>query len=200
MEDMENKNNKHCHHLCVGDALPNVEFNYYHDGKIKKMSTQDLKGKWSIFFFYPADFTFVCPTELEDLANHYDRFKEEGIELISFSTDTAYAHKAWHDTSPAISKVNYLMGSDANGCISKNLGIYIDDEGITLRGTFIINPEGIIKSIEINDNSIGRSAKELIRKVTAAKAVEKNGGKVCPASWEPGQDMLNPSDDLVGKI
>ena len=200
MEDMENKNKKHCHHLCVGDEMPDVRFNYYHDGKIKDMSIRDLKGKWSIFFFYPADFTFVCPTELEDLANHYDRFKEEGIEIISFSTDTAYAHKAWHDTSPAISKVNYPMGSDANGCISKNLGIYIDDEGITLRGTFIINPDGIIKSIEVNDNSIGRSAKELIRKVIAAKAVEKNGGKVCPASWEPGQDMLNPSDDLVGKI
>jgi peroxiredoxin (alkyl hydroperoxide reductase subunit C) len=133
-------------------------------------------------FFYPADFTFVCPTELEELAENYEAFQKEGAEIISVSTDTEFTHKAWHDSSEAISKVKFPMAADPTGEMSMALGTYIDDEGLSLRGTFIIDPEGIIKSIEINDNSIGRSASELLRKVQAAKFVAEHNGQVCPAS------------------
>ncbi|NCS99395.1 redoxin domain-containing protein [Candidatus Parcubacteria bacterium] len=184
----------------IGSKIEEASFEIYHDGKIKDVSIEDYRGKWLILFFYPANFTFVCPTELEELAGLYDEFKKEGAEVISFSTDTAFAHKAWKDSSPAIGKVKFPMGSDPTGEMAKMLGVYLYDEGLALRGTFILNPEGEIKSMEVNDNSIGRSAKELLRKLRAAKFVAENDGLVCPASWEPGNDTLKPGEDLIGKI
>jgi peroxiredoxin len=184
----------------VGRHMPDVTLEAYHEGKITSVSTGDMKGKWAVFVFYPADFTFVCPTELEELAGLYGEFQKEGVEVMSISTDTVYTHKAWHDTSEAIGKVTYPMLADPAGILSRALGVYLPDEGVTLRGTFIVNPEGKIVGTEINDNSIGRSAKELLRKVRAAKFVAEHDGKVCPASWNPGDDTLEPGLDLVGKI
>lgn len=186
--------------LSVGDTLPDFDFEVYQDGKIEWKSLNDYSGKWVVLFFYPADFTFVCPTELEELAENYEKFKDLGAEILSFSTDTAFAHKAWHDSSPAIGKVKYPMGADPTGVIAEMLGVYIEEEGLARRGTFIIDPEGTIKSLEINDNSIGRCGDELHRKLKACKFVNENDGKVCPASWDEGKDTLEPSDELVGKI
>ena len=186
--------------LQIGDKLPELKFKVYHEDKEKEMSTKDLAGKWTIFFFYPADFTFVCPTELEELANMYEDFKKEGAEIISVSTDTVFVHKAWHDESPAIGKIKFPMAADPTSELCHVFGTYIEDEGLSLRGTFVIDPDGVLKAIEINHNDIGRSAKELSRKLRAAKFVRENGGQVCPASWEPGQDTLKPGMDLVGKI
>lgn len=186
--------------VSVGNFVPDFELKVYHKDKIKKIKLSDYKGKWLILFFYPADFTFICPTELEEMANYYDKFKKEGVEILSVSTDTVFVHKAWHDTSDAIKKIQFPMASDPTGELSKIFGTYIYDEGISLRGTFILSPTGILKSVEINDNSIGRSAVELLRKVQAAKFVDSHNGKVCPASWKPGDDTLKPGLDLVGKI
>ncbi len=186
----------------VGDTVPNFEFEVYDPMKdeIRKVSLEDYKGKWTVLFFYPADFTFVCPTELEELADNYVKFKEEGAEIISVSTDTVYVHKAWHEDSKAISKVKFPMAADPNHVLSESFGVLIEEEGVSLRGTFLIDPEGKIVLSEINDNSIGRSAKELLRKLQAAKFVKEHDGKVCPASWTPGDDTLDPGLDLVGKI
>lgn len=184
----------------IGGVVEDTEFEIYHEGKIKKVNIDDYKGKWIVLFFYPADFTFVCPTELEELAGLYEDFKKEGAEVISFSTDTAFVHKAWQDNSPAIKKVKFPMAADPTGEVSKMLGVYIPEEGLALRGSFILNPEGEVKSMEVNDNSIGRSARELLRKLRAAKFVAENDGLVCPASWEPGADTLKPGEDLIGKI
>jgi peroxiredoxin len=184
----------------IGGVVEDTEFEIYHEGKIKKVNIDDYKGKWLVLFFYPADFTFVCPTELEELAGLHEEFKKEGAEIISFSTDTAFVHKAWQDNSPAIGKVKFPMGADPTGEIAKMFGVYIPEEGLSLRGSFILNPEGEVKSMEVNDNSIGRSAKELLRKLRAAKFVAENDGLVCPASWEPGSETLKPGEDLIGKI
>ncbi len=184
----------------IGDKIPEIDLHVYHEDKDKKMKTSDFQGRWLIFFFYPADFTFVCPTELEELANMYEDFKKENAEIISVSTDTVFVHKAWHDNSPAIAKIKYPMAADPTGELSMMFGTYIDEEGLSLRGTFIVDPDGILKTIEINHNDIGRSGKELLRKVRAAKFVREHGGNVCPASWEPGSDTLKPGLDLVGKI
>lgn len=172
----------------------------YHQGDFIEVSDETIAGKWSVFFFYPANFTFVCPTELEDLADNYESFKELGVEIYGVSTDTHFAHKAWHDTSEAISKVNYPLIGDPTHRLSRNFGVLIEDEGVALRGTFVVNPEGIIKVSEINDNGIGRDAKELLRKVRAAIHIANNPGEVCPARWEEGAKTLKPSIDLVGKI
>ena len=174
----------------------------YQKGKFIDVTDADLKGKgkWSVVFFYPADFTFVCPTELEDLATNYAEFKKLGVEIYSVSTDTHFSHKAWHDTSEAIKKIEYVMVGDPTGTITRNFGVMIEEEGLALRGTFVINPEGVIKLCEIHDNGIGRDAKELLRKVQAAQYVAKNPGQVCPAKWTPGAETLKPSLDLVGKI
>jgi len=186
--------------LSVGDTIENFKFNYYQDGKLKKGQISDYKGKWLILFFYPADFTFICPTELEEMAEYYEKFQAEDAEVLSVSTDTEFSHLAWHQSSPAIGKIKFPMVADPTGEISMSMGTYIADEGLSLRGTFIINPEGEIKSVEINDNSIGRSASELLRKLQAAKFVSEHDGQVCPASWKPGDDTLTPGEDLVGKI
>lgn len=172
----------------------------FHNGKFVQVSDADLKGKWSIVFFYPADFTFVCPTELGDLADVYPEFQKLGVECYSVSTDTHFTHKAWHDTSDTIKKITYPMIGDPTGVITRNFDVMIEGEGLALRGTFVINPEGEIKLAEIHDNGIGRDAKELLRKVQAAQYVASHPGEVCPAKWTPGEETLKPSFDLVGKI
>jgi peroxiredoxin len=174
--------------------------NAYHNGKFVKLTEDSLKGKWSVFVFYPADFTFVCPTELEDLADHYDEFKKLGVDIYGISTDSEFAHKAWHDTSDAIKKVQYALVGDPTQQLSKNFEVLIEEEGMALRGTFVINPEGIIKAMEVHDNGIGRDASELLRKVKAAQYVAAHPGEVCPAKWTEGAATLTPSLDLVGKI
>ena len=172
----------------------------FHAGKFVPVSDADLKGKWSIVFFYPADFTFVCPTELGDMADVYPAFQKLGVEVYSVSTDTHFTHKAWHDTSDTIKKINYPMIGDPTGVITRNFGVMIEEEGLALRGTFVINPEGVIKVAEIHDLGIGRDASELLRKVKAAQYVASHPGEVCPAKWKEGDATLAPSLDLVGKI
>ena len=172
----------------------------FKQGKFIEVTEADLKGKWSVVVFYPADFTFVCPTELEDLADKYEEFKKLGVEIYSVSTDTHFSHKAWHDTSEAIKKVNYTMLADPTGTLTRNFDVMIEEEGLALRGTFVINPEGQIKLCEIHDNGIGRDASELLRKVKAAQYVASHPGEVCPAKWQEGAETLKPSLDLVGKI
>ncbi|WP_017525443.1 alkyl hydroperoxide reductase subunit C [Pusillimonas noertemannii] len=172
----------------------------YHNGKFVDVTEETLKGKWSVLVFYPADFTFVCPTELEDLAEQYAEFQKLGVEIYSVSTDTHFSHKAWHDTSDAISKVTYPMLADPTHQLARNFEVLIEEEGIALRGTFVINPEGEIKVLEIHDNGIGRVASELLRKVKAAQYIAAHPGEVCPAKWEEGAKTLTPSLDLVGKI
>ena len=172
----------------------------YHNGKFIEVTVQSLKGKWSVVVFYPADFTFVCPTELEDLANTYAEFQKLGVEIYGVSTDTHFSHKAWHDTSDAIKKVQYPLVGDPTGTITRNFEVMIEEEGLALRGTFVINPDGQIKLCEIHDNGIGRDASELLRKVKAAQYVASHPGEVCPAKWQEGAETLKPSLDLVGKI
>lgn len=172
----------------------------FHQGDFIDVSDADLKGKWSVVMFYPADFTFVCPTELGDMADHYAQLQEMGVEVYSVSTDTHFTHKAWHDSSDTIGKIQFPMIGDPTGKISRNFGVMIEEDGVALRGTFVINPEGEIKVAELHDLGIGRSAKELVRKVQAAQYVAEHDGEVCPAAWQPGEDTLSPSLDLVGKI
>lgn len=184
----------------IGKELPDMEFEAYQNEKIKDIKLSDYHGKWLILFFYPKDFTFVCPTELEEMAEHYEEFKKLNTEVLSVSRDTVYVHKAWHDVSEAVGKVQYPMISDPTGKLCTALGVNIDDEGVSLRATFVVNPEGKIVSMEVNSNDIGRSAGELVRKLQAAQFVAEHGGNVCPASWKPGDEPLKPGLDLVGKI
>jgi peroxiredoxin (alkyl hydroperoxide reductase subunit C) len=186
--------------LRIGSPAPKFVAEAFIDGQIKKVSLEDYKGKWVVLFFYPADFTFVCPTELGEMADRYDNFKEEGAEVLSISTDTVFTHKAWHDASDTIRKIRFPMISDSTHKISWDYGTLIEDEGVSLRGSFLIDPEGILRAFEIHDNSIGRNADELFRKLEAAKFVQEHGGEVCPANWKPGSETLKPELDLVGKI
>lgn len=172
----------------------------FHAGKFVPVSEADLKGKWSVVFFYPADFTFVCPTELGDLADNYAEFKKLGVEIYAVSTDTHFTHKAWHDTSDTIGKIQYPMIGDPTGVISRNFGVMIEEAGLAERGTFVIDPQGKIQIIEVNAGGIGRDASELLRKVKAAQYVATHLGEVCPAKWKEGDATLAPSLDLVGKI
>ncbi|WP_409421185.1 alkyl hydroperoxide reductase subunit C [Pseudaeromonas sp. ZJS20] len=172
----------------------------FHNGEFIQVSDADLKGKWSVVFFYPADFTFVCPTELGDLADNYAEFQKLGVEIYSVSTDTHFTHKAWHDTSDTIKKIQYPMVGDPTGVISRNFGVMIEEAGLADRGTFVIDPEGKIQIVEIHAGSIGRDALELMRKVKAAQYVAAHPGEVCPAKWKEGDATLAPSLDLVGKI
>jgi peroxiredoxin (alkyl hydroperoxide reductase subunit C) len=172
----------------------------YQAGQFIEVSEQTFMDKWSVLVFYPADFTFVCPTELEDLADTHAEFAKIGADIYGVSTDTHFAHKAWADTSPAIQKVKYALIGHPTGRLSRNFEVMIEEEGLALRGTFVINPEGQIKLCEIHDNGIGRDAKELLRKVTAAQYVYSHPGEVCPAKWHSGAATLKPSLDLVGKI
>lgn len=184
----------------VGEKIPDFTLKAYHNDKLKDMSLKDAKGKWLVLFFYPADFTFVCPTELEELAGLYEDFKKEDAEVMSVSTDTHWVHKAWHDESDAIGKIEFPMLADPTGALSRAFGVYIEEEGVTHRGSFIIDPDGKIQAMEIHADGVGRSAKELFRKFQAAKFVHEHGDQVCPASWQPGDDTLEPGLDLVGKI
>ncbi len=172
----------------------------FKNGQFLTVTDADLKGKWSVVFFYPADFTFVCPTELEDLADNYAEFQKLGVEIYSVSTDTHFAHKAWHDTSAAIGKIQYTMVGDPTGTISRNFEVMIEDVGLADRGTFVVDPDGKIQIVEITAGGIGRDALELLRKVKAAQYVAAHPGEVCPAKWKEGEKTLAPSLDLVGKI
>jgi len=172
----------------------------FHNGKFVQVSDADLKGKWSVVFFYPADFTFVCPTELGDLADNYAEFQKLGVEIYGVSTDTHFTHKAWHDTSETIGKIKYPLIGDPTGTITRNFGVMIEEAGLAERGTFVIDPQGKIQIVEINAGGIGRDASELLRKVKAAQYVASHPGEVCPAKWKEGEATLAPSLDLVGKI
>ncbi|MEX1199561.1 MAG: alkyl hydroperoxide reductase subunit C [Methylophaga sp.] len=184
----------------INTAIKPFKATAYHNGEFVPVSDADLKGKWSVVFFYPADFTFVCPTELGDVADYYDQLQEMGVEVYSVSTDTHFTHKAWHDASETIKKIKFPMIGDPTGAISRNFEVMIEEDGLALRGTFVIDPDGAIKVSEVHDLGIGRSAKELVRKIQAAQYVASHDGEVCPASWQPGEETLSPSLDLVGKI
>lgn len=184
----------------IGKQVVDFKVQAFVNGDFKEVSKQDVLGKWSIFFFYPADFTFVCPTELEDLANLYEEFKATGTEIYSVSTDTHFVHKAWHDTSDTIKKINYTMLADPTGVLSRGFDVMIEEAGLAERGTFVVNPEGEIVSYEVVAGNVGRNAAELLRKLKALQFVAKNPSEVCPAKWEEGNDTLEPSIDLVGKI
>ena len=184
----------------INAQLPEFKVQAFHNGAFKTVSSEELKGKWAIFFFYPADFTFVCPTELVDLAEKYDKLQELGVEVFSVSTDSHFVHKAWHDASESIRKIKYTMLADPTGVFSRGFGVMNEDSGMAYRGTFLVNPEGKIKIAEIQDNSIGRNADELLRKVEAALFVAAHPNEVCPAKWKQGAETLKPSIDLVGKI
>ena len=169
-------------------------------GKFITVTEADLKGKWSVVFFYPADFTFVCPTELEDLANTYAEFQALGVEIYAVSTDTHFCHKAWHDTSEAVKKIEYVMVGDPTHTISKNFEVLIEAAGLANRGTFVVDPNGVIQSVEISAGGVGRVAAELLRKIKAVQFVASHPGEVCPAKWAEDHKSLAPSLDLVGKI
>jgi len=172
----------------------------FKQGEFIEVSDEDLKGKWSVFFFYPADFTFVCPTELGDLADNYDFFQQRGVEIYAVSTDTHFTHKAWHDASDTIGKIQYSMIGDPMGIITRNFECMREDEGLADRGTFLVDPDGIIQAMEITAEGIGRNAEDLVRKVKAAQYVAAHPDEVCPAAWKEGEETLAPSLNLVGKI
>lgn len=172
----------------------------YHNGKFIEVTEASLKGKWSVVFFYPADFTFVCPTELGDLADNYAEFQSRDVEIYSVSTDTQFTHKAWHDSSDTIRKIQYPMIADPTGAITRNFDVMIEEAGLAERGTFVIDPQGKIQVVEITAGGIGRDASELLRKIKAAQYVAAHPGEVCPAKWKEGEATLAPSLDLVGKI
>ena len=184
----------------INSQLPEFSVKAFVNGEFKTVTSADVLGKWAVFFFYPADFTFVCPTELVDVAEKYDELKALGVEVYSVSTDSHFVHKAWHDTSESIRKIQYPMLADPTGTLSRAFGVYIEEDGMAYRGTFVVNPEGKIKLAEVHDNSIGRNADELLRKVKAAQFVATHNGEVCPAKWKEGEETLKPSIDLVGKI
>jgi peroxiredoxin (alkyl hydroperoxide reductase subunit C) len=172
----------------------------YKNGEFIDVHSEELEGKWSVFFFYPADFTFVCPTELGDLADNYEEFRKRGVEIYAVSTDTHFTHKAWHDSSDTIGKIQYTMVGDPTGEITRNFDVMREDQGLADRGTFVVDPSGVIQAMEITAEGVGRDAEDLLRKVKAAQYVAAHPGEVCPAAWKEGEETLAPSLDLVGKI
>lgn len=172
----------------------------YYNNDFKTITKKDILGKWSVFFFYPADFTFVCPTELEDLADNYEKFQAIGCEIYSVSCDTHFVHKAWHDASGTIKKIKYPMLADPTGALARDFEVMIEDAGLAERGTFIVNPEGKIVAYEVVAGNIGRNADELLRRVEASQFVDQHEGEVCPAKWRPGAKTIKPSLDLVGLL
>ncbi len=184
----------------INQVIPDLAAEAFHEGKIRKIRLSDYRGKWLVMVFYPADFTFVCPTELEEVANYYSEFRKLGAEVLSVSTDTVFVHKAWHDNSPSIKKIRFPMVADPAGKLCREFGTYIEEEGVSLRGSFVVDPDGVLKAFELHDNAIGRSAEELLRKLQAAKFVKEHKGLVCPASWRPGKKILKPGLELVGRI
>lgn len=184
----------------INTTIPEFKVQAYHNDAFKTVTDADLKGKWAVFFFYPADFTFVCPTELGDLADKYEQLQKMGVEVYSVSTDTHFVHKAWHDASDTIKKIKYPMLADPTAVLAKFFGVYIEAAGLAYRGTFVVNPDGVIKVAEVNDNGIGRNSDELVRKIQAAQFIAENPSEVCPAKWTPGAATLKPGLNLVGKI
>lgn len=184
----------------INAHAPEFSVQAYQDGSFKTVSNKDIEDKWALFFFYPSDFTFVCPTELEDLSSKYEELKGMGVEVFSVSTDSQFVHKAWHDTSERIKKIKYAMLADPIGTLAKGFGVYKEDEGVAYRGTFLVNPEGLVKVAEIQDNNIGRNADELVRKIQAAQYVATHTDEVCPAKWRQGSKTIKPSINLVGKL
>ncbi len=184
----------------VGETIPNFTAKAYKNNDIIDITFETYRGKWLVLFFYPADFTFVCPTELEEMALLYPEFQKQGAEVISVSTDTHWVHKAWHETSDAIKKITFPMLADPTKAIARAFGVLDEKEGVALRGSFLIDPQGVVQAMEIHADGVGRSAKELLRKFQAAKFVSEHNGLVCPASWQPGDETLKPGLDLVGKI
>ncbi|MBX3593931.1 alkyl hydroperoxide reductase subunit C [Sphingomonas sp.] len=184
----------------IGSTITPFTATAFKQGKFVDVTDADVKGKWAVFFFYPADFTFVCPTELEDLADIYPTLQKMGVEVYSVSTDTHFSHKAWHDTSPAIGKIDYYMLGDQNHVLSKNFDVLREGQGLADRGTFVVDPDGVIQLVEITSEGVGRNATELLRKIKAAQYIAAHPGEVCPAKWEEGETTLAPSLDLVGKI
>ena len=184
----------------INSKLPEFKLQAFHNNEFREVNSEEMKGKWSVLFFYPADFTFICPTELGDMADQYAAFQEMGVEVYSVSTDTHFTHKAWFDTSETIAKIKYPMIADPTGTLTRAFGVHIEAAGLAYRGTFLIDPDGAIKLAEVQDNGIGRNADELLRKVKAAQYIRANPDEVCPAKWNPGSDTLKPGLDLVGKI
>ena len=184
----------------INTAIKPFKASAYKNGKFIEVSDADVKNKWAVFFFYPADFTFVCPTELGDVADHYAEFQKLGVEIYSVSTDTHFTHKAWHDSSETIGKIQYTMIGDPTGNITRNFEVMREEEGLADRGTSIVDPQGVIQALEITAEGIGRDATDLLRKVKAAQYVAAHPGEVCPAKWTEGAETLKPSFDLVGKI
>jgi peroxiredoxin len=172
----------------------------FHNGKFVPVTNEDLKGKWSVFIFMPAAFTFNCPTEVEDAADNYAEFQKAGAEVYIVTTDTHFSHKVWHETSPAVGKAKFPLVGDPTHQLTRAFDIHIDEEGLALRGTFIIDPQGVIKTLEVHDNAIARDVKETLRKLKAAQFVASHPGEVCPAKWQEGAQTIKPSLDLVGKI
>lgn len=184
----------------IGTEVLPFKASAFQDGKFIDVTEENFKGKWSVVCFYPADFTFVCPTELEDLQNQYETLKQLGVEVYSVSTDTHFTHKAWHESSAAIGKVKYIMIGDPSHVVSRNFDVLIEADGLADRGTFIIDPDGVIQTVEINAGGIGRDASALVNKIKAAQYVRNHPYEVCPAKWSEGAETLKPSLDLVGKI
>ena len=184
----------------INTQVPEFKANAFHNGKFIEVSNESMKGKWSVLIFMPAAFTFNCPTEVEDAADNYAAFKDAGAEVYIVTTDTHFSHKVWHETSQAVGKARFPLVGDPTHKLTRAFGVHIEEEGLALRGTFIINPEGVVKTAEIHDNAIARDVKETLRKLQAAQYVAKNPGQVCPAKWQQGAKTLTPSLDLVGKI
>ena len=184
----------------INKEIANFSVQAFQGNEFKTVSKEDVLGKWSVFFFYPADFTFVCPTELEDLADKYEEFKKVGCEIYSVSTDSHFVHKAWHDASDRIKKIEYVMLADPTHALSRDFEVLIEADGMAERGTFIVNPEGKIVGYEVTAGNVGRNADELFRKVQACQFVAEHGDEVCPAKWQPGAETLKPSLDLVGML
>lgn len=184
----------------IGKEVSDFTVQAYAGGEFKEIKKKDTLGKWGVFFFYPADFTFVCPTELEDLANKYEEFKAAGCEIYSVSCDSHFVHKAWHDASKTIKKIQYAMLADPTGKLARDFDVMIEADGVAERGSFIVNPEGKIVAYEVIAGNVGRNADELFRRVQASQFVAEHGDQVCPAKWKPGAETLKPSLDLVGLI
>lgn len=184
----------------INKEISDFKVNAYWQDKFSSVTREALLGKWSVFFFYPADFTFVCPTELEDLAEHYEQFRSLGCQVYSVSTDTHFAHKAWHDASQRIRKITFPMLADPTHSLCRDFGVLIENDGMAERGTFVVDPDGKIVAYEVTAGNVGRSAVELLRKVQACQFVREHGDQVCPANWKPGEETLKPSLDLVGRL
>ncbi|MFC6206443.1 peroxiredoxin [Levilactobacillus tongjiangensis] len=184
----------------IGSALPDFSVQAFQNGEVTTLTPADLKGHWSVLFFYPADFSFVCPTELGDLAEHYAAFQAQNAEIYSISEDTEFVHQAWHEQSPEVGQVAYPMIADPAGQLARHYEVLDESAGQAYRGVFILDPQGEVRSYTINDMGIGRNASEILRTLTAAQFVAEHGDRVCPANWHPGDETLKPGTNLVGKI